>query len=290
MELTIIAAAAVVAIVTVAAISQRIAVAAPLSMVVVGIALSFLPGLPEIQVNPEWILAGALPPLLYATAVHVPGQDFRRDFKAIAGLAVPLVVLTTVCAGLLFYAPLPVSAGPASPRPPTRHGEPARAVPALMLRAGPPNAPSCWPPAPPAGTGRVPSAAPSAPWTSWKAPSSRSRTSPIRSPKRAPERSRYSQPACTWRSDQTSARLASVSSSLPQLRSGPAAIAVSWVRQARSEHRGHDRGRRIMADGDDAVLRHQASPRLAQDTGQRGAERAALDQAAGSATKRGMSG
>ena len=45
MELTIVAAAAVVAIVTVAAVSQRIAVAAPLSMVGVGIALSFLPGL-----------------------------------------------------------------------------------------------------------------------------------------------------------------------------------------------------------------------------------------------------
>ena len=107
MELTIIAVAAVVAIVAVAAVSQRIAVAAPLSMVVVGIALSFLPGLPKIEIDPEWILAGALPPLLYATAVHVPANDFRRDFKAIAGLAVPLVVLTTVCAGLLFHAVLP---------------------------------------------------------------------------------------------------------------------------------------------------------------------------------------
>ena len=107
MELTIIAVAAVVAIVAVAAVSQRIAVAAPLSMVVVGIALSFLPGLPKIEVDPEWILAGALPPLLYATAVHIPADDFRRDFKAIAGLAVPLVVLTTVCAGLLFNTLLP---------------------------------------------------------------------------------------------------------------------------------------------------------------------------------------
>jgi CPA1 family monovalent cation:H+ antiporter len=52
MELIIIAVAAVVAIVAVAAISERIAVAAPLSMVVVGIALSFLPGLPKIQVDP----------------------------------------------------------------------------------------------------------------------------------------------------------------------------------------------------------------------------------------------
>jgi len=75
MELTIIAVAGIIAIVAVAAVSRRIAVAAPLSMVVVGIALSFLPGLPEIEVAPEWILAGALPPLLYAAAVHMPASD-----------------------------------------------------------------------------------------------------------------------------------------------------------------------------------------------------------------------
>jgi monovalent cation/hydrogen antiporter len=98
---------AVVAIVAVAAVSDLIAVAAPLSLVAVGIALSFLPGLPKIEVDPEWILAGALPPLLYATAVRMPAHDFRRDFKAIAGLAVLLVVLTTVCSGLLFNTLLP---------------------------------------------------------------------------------------------------------------------------------------------------------------------------------------
>jgi CPA1 family monovalent cation:H+ antiporter len=37
----------------------------------------------------------------------MPAQDFRRDFKAIAGLAVPLVVLTTICAGLMFNSVLP---------------------------------------------------------------------------------------------------------------------------------------------------------------------------------------
>jgi monovalent cation/hydrogen antiporter len=109
MDLTtiVIVIGAVVAIVAVAAVSDRIAVAAPLSLVVVGIALSFLPGLPKIQVNPEWILAGALPPLLYATAVRMPAHDFRRDFKAITGLAVLLVVLTTICSGLLFDTLLP---------------------------------------------------------------------------------------------------------------------------------------------------------------------------------------
>ena len=107
MELTVIAIVGIVVLIGVAAISARIAVATPLSLVVVGIGLSFLPGLPAITVSPEVILAGALPPLLYATAVRMPVVDFRRDFKAIAGLAVPLVIITTVGTGLLFHALLP---------------------------------------------------------------------------------------------------------------------------------------------------------------------------------------
>ncbi|MEV6966589.1 sodium:proton antiporter [Hamadaea sp. NPDC051192] len=107
MELTLVAVAGIVSIVVVAALSHRIGVAAPLSQVVVGTALSFLPGVPHIVIEPELVLAGVLPPLLYAAAVRMPAQDFRRDFKAIAGLAVVLVVLTTLGAGFLFNALLP---------------------------------------------------------------------------------------------------------------------------------------------------------------------------------------
>jgi CPA1 family monovalent cation:H+ antiporter len=107
MELTVIAIVGIVVLIGVAAISARLAVATPLSLVVVGIGLSFLPGLPTITVRPNTILAGALPPLLYATAVRMPVVDFRRDFKAIAGLAVPLVVITTVGTGFLFHVLLP---------------------------------------------------------------------------------------------------------------------------------------------------------------------------------------
>ena len=107
MELTVIAVVGIIVLIGVAAISARIAVATPLSLVVVGIGLSFLPGLPTITVRPDTILAGALPPLLYAAAVQMPVVDFRRDFKAIAGLAVPLVVITTVCTGFLFHSLLP---------------------------------------------------------------------------------------------------------------------------------------------------------------------------------------
>ncbi|NUR69684.1 MAG: sodium:proton antiporter [Hamadaea sp.] len=107
MELTLVAVAGIVSIVVVAAFSRQIGVAAPLSQVVVGTALGFLPGVPHVVIEPELVLAGVLPPLLYAAAVRMPAHDFRRDFKSIAGLAVVLVVLTTVGAGFLFNAMLP---------------------------------------------------------------------------------------------------------------------------------------------------------------------------------------
>src|SRR6201992_3600296 len=107
MQLTLIAAVGVISIVAVAAFSARIGVATPLLLVLVGIALSFLPGLPAIEPDPEWILAGVLPPLLYSTAVRTPATDFRRDLKAIIQLGVLLVVVTTVASGYIFHALVP---------------------------------------------------------------------------------------------------------------------------------------------------------------------------------------
>lgn len=83
-------------------IAPRLRVAAPLLLVLVGIIVSFLPFIPAIEVNPEWILAGILPPLLYAAAVSVPTMEFRRDFSAISGLSVILVLVSAVLLGLLF--------------------------------------------------------------------------------------------------------------------------------------------------------------------------------------------
>ena len=107
MGLTLIAAIGVISIVAVAAFSARIGVAAPLVLVAVGIPLGFLPGLPEIKPDPEWILAGVLPPLLYSSAVRMPATDFRRNLKPILQLAVVLVALTTFICGHLFHALIP---------------------------------------------------------------------------------------------------------------------------------------------------------------------------------------
>ncbi len=107
MEPLTIALCAAVIVVTVLALAPKVGVAAPLLLVAIGVGLSLVPAMPAVHVDPEWILAGVLPPLLYATSVNMPAMDFRRDLNAIAGLSVALVVITSVLLGLLFSRLIP---------------------------------------------------------------------------------------------------------------------------------------------------------------------------------------
>ncbi|GAA3635851.1 sodium:proton antiporter [Microbacterium awajiense] len=97
----------VIAIVAASVLAPKVRVAGPLILVVLGIGVSLLPFVPEIEVDPEFILVGVLPPLLYAAAVRLPAIEFRRDFRPIAGLSVVLVLLSSVVLGLFFYALIP---------------------------------------------------------------------------------------------------------------------------------------------------------------------------------------
>lgn len=114
MELALVAVAAVVVLVGVSLVSGRIGVAAPLVLVVVGIGIGYLPGVPLIEVNPEIILLGVLPPLLYSAAMNVPFVDFRRNLRPVAGLSVLLVILSALLVGLLLHLAVPVLPFPAA--------------------------------------------------------------------------------------------------------------------------------------------------------------------------------
>ncbi|HEY0258268.1 MAG TPA: sodium:proton antiporter [Lacisediminihabitans sp.] len=97
----------VVTIVAVAVFSKRLGVAAPLILVVVGIAASFLPGLESFTVPPEVVLVGLLPPLLYSAAINVPIVDFRRNLNTISALSVLLVIATAFVTGALLFVIFP---------------------------------------------------------------------------------------------------------------------------------------------------------------------------------------
>ncbi|RPE84567.1 sodium/proton antiporter (CPA1 family) [Curtobacterium sp. PhB137] len=101
-ELLVVGVIALIAIAGAAVLGPRIGVAAPLVLVVVGIIASLLPFIPDAEIEPEWILAGVLPPLLYSSAVSMPSMNFRREFGAISGLSVLLVVASSLVLGLFF--------------------------------------------------------------------------------------------------------------------------------------------------------------------------------------------
>ncbi|WP_433787877.1 cation:proton antiporter [Actinomycetospora sp. CA-101289] len=96
-----------VAVAGVRALSDRVGVAAPLLLVLLGVGVSLVPGVPAIEVDPEWVLAGILPPLLFSSAVAMPVMDFRRAFGAVSGLSVVLVVVSALVIGLLLDLVVP---------------------------------------------------------------------------------------------------------------------------------------------------------------------------------------
>lgn len=106
-ELVLWAVVGVIVIALVTALAPRVGVAGPLVLVAIGIGVSYLPFVPEVYLPPDWILVGILPPLLYAAAVSLPAMEFRRDFGAIGGLSVVLVLISSLVLGLVFSALIP---------------------------------------------------------------------------------------------------------------------------------------------------------------------------------------
>jgi CPA1 family monovalent cation:H+ antiporter len=87
--------------VAVAAVARRMGWQAPLLLVVVGCAVSFLPGVPELEIDGELLLAAVLPPLLYSSALGVSYVGFRALLHPIVQLGVGLVLVTSITVALV---------------------------------------------------------------------------------------------------------------------------------------------------------------------------------------------
>jgi len=96
MEIALLLVAIAVTVLTVTALSERFEVPAPLTLVVVGVAASYVPGVPELRLEPEVVLLGLLPPLLYSAALNTSLVDFNANRRPILLLSVGLVAFTTV--------------------------------------------------------------------------------------------------------------------------------------------------------------------------------------------------
>jgi len=76
----------------------------PILLVIGGLLLGLVPGIPEIEFDPDLVLLVFLPPLLYTTAFLVDLSALRRDLRVISLLAIGLVLATTFAVALVAHA------------------------------------------------------------------------------------------------------------------------------------------------------------------------------------------
>ncbi len=77
-----------------AGLARRLNIPYPIVLVVAGLLLSFVPGIPRIPLNPELIFFVFLPPLLYSAAWTLSWREFQRNIGRILMLAIGLVAFS----------------------------------------------------------------------------------------------------------------------------------------------------------------------------------------------------
>ena len=85
-----------VVISAVAVVAKRLKIPPAILLVITGVVLALVPGLPTLQLAPDFVLVLVLPPIIYSSAVAMSWREFRFNLRPIALLAVGCVVFTTV--------------------------------------------------------------------------------------------------------------------------------------------------------------------------------------------------
>ena len=75
-------------------LADRLKASTPVVMLVAGVAIAFLPGVPAITLDPDLVLLALLPPLLYSSGVGMSWRGFRSNLRPILSLAVGCVLFT----------------------------------------------------------------------------------------------------------------------------------------------------------------------------------------------------
>ncbi|HWL30889.1 MAG TPA: Na+/H+ antiporter [Xanthobacteraceae bacterium] len=90
-------------LVLIAVIAQRLRLAPSILLVIAGIALALVPGLPSIELAPELVLLVLLPPLIYSAGVSMSWREFRFNLRPITLLAFGCVVFTTCAVAVAMH-------------------------------------------------------------------------------------------------------------------------------------------------------------------------------------------
>lgn len=94
-------------VVAVSAAARKVGMLTPIALVIVGLALSLVPGVPMPVLDPNFVLLVLLPPLLYVAALETSVPAFKYNLRPILLLAIGLVIFTALVVGLVVHALLP---------------------------------------------------------------------------------------------------------------------------------------------------------------------------------------
>ena len=86
------------------ALAPMLQVPYPILLVLGGLVLGFVPGIPHVALRPDIVLVAILPPLLYSSAFFTSLRDLRRNARPLSLLAVGLVFATTLAVAAICHA------------------------------------------------------------------------------------------------------------------------------------------------------------------------------------------
>jgi len=96
-----------VAVLALAAFARKLVVPYPILLVIGGLVLGLVPGVPSFRLDPDIVFLVFLPPILWAAAYFTSWRDFRSNLRPITLLAVGLVLATTAAVAVVAHIMLP---------------------------------------------------------------------------------------------------------------------------------------------------------------------------------------
>lgn len=88
-------------------LAQKVKISYPIFLVIAGLGISYIPGIPAMSIDPEIIFLIFLPPLLYEAAWYTSWNDFWRWRRPISLLAFGLVIITSLAVAFLTSSMIP---------------------------------------------------------------------------------------------------------------------------------------------------------------------------------------
>ncbi|GGN00101.1 Na+/H+ antiporter [Dyadobacter beijingensis] len=88
-------------------LSEKVGISYPIFLVIAGLLISFIPGMPHFQLEPDWVFLIFLPPLLYEAAWNTSWKEFWAARRPIGLLSIGLVVFTATAVAYISHAIIP---------------------------------------------------------------------------------------------------------------------------------------------------------------------------------------